>query len=99
MVDPPQKATAKPVKLVLSGNCCIDGLGAHHEQLLQALEDGAAVELDLKEVSRMDTAGLQLLLVFVTAMKRQGSDVSILDASEAVKQCATSAGVAEQLRL
>jgi ABC-type transporter Mla MlaB component len=86
-------------KLALTGNCCIDGLGQHHEQMLRALEDGAAVELDLTHVTRMDTAGLQLILVFVLDMKRQGRAVSVLAASETVKQCAMSAGVTELLGL
>jgi anti-anti-sigma regulatory factor len=67
--------------------------------MLRALEDGAAVELDLSEVTRMDTAGLQLILVFVSDMKRQGRGVSVLAASETVKQCAMSAGVTELLGL
>jgi ABC-type transporter Mla MlaB component len=72
-------------------------LTQHHEQLLQALEDGAAVELDLVSVSRIDTAGIQLLLAFVFDMKRQGRSVSVVDASDVVRQCAKSAGVAELL--
>jgi ABC-type transporter Mla MlaB component len=86
-------------KLTLTGMFCIEGLGQHHEQLLRALDDVSAVELDLTDVSRMDTAGLQLLLVFVLDMKRQGRGVSILAASETVKQSAMSAGVTELLGL
>ena len=96
---PSVQAPVLSAKLALTGNCCIEGLGQHHEQMLQALEDGAAVELDLTEVSRMDTAGLQLLLVFVSEMKRQGRGVSVVAASETVKQCAMSAGVTELLGL
>ena len=99
MASPSVQARVESAKLVLIGNCCIDGLAQHHEQLLQALEDGAAVELDLTAVTRMDTAGLQLLLVFVSDMKRQGRGVSVLGASETVKQCAMSAGVNELLGL
>jgi len=67
--------------------------------MLRALEDGAAVELDLTHVTRMDTAGLQLILVFVLDLKRQGRGVRVLAASETVKQCAMSAGVTELLGL
>jgi ABC-type transporter Mla MlaB component len=91
--------SAQPAKLALLGDCCIDGLSSHHELLLRALEDGTAIELDLSAVSRMDTAGLQLILVFVLDMKRQGRTVSVSAASETVKQCATSAGVVELLGL
>ena len=96
---PSIQAPVASAKLALTGNCCIDGLGPHHEQMLRAFEDGAAVELDLTQVTRMDTAGLQLILVFVLDMKRQGRGVSVLAASETVKQCAMSAGVTELLGL
>jgi ABC-type transporter Mla MlaB component len=92
-------STVQPAKLVLSGDCCIEGLSQHHELLLRALEDGTAVDLDLSAISRMDTAGLQLLLVFVFEMKRQHREVNVSAASEMVKQCATSAGVVELLGL
>lgn len=85
--------------LALSGDCCIDGLSQHHELLLRALEDGAAIDLDLSAVSRMDTAGLQLVLVFVLEMKKHSRVVRVRAASETVKQCATSAGVVELLGL
>jgi ABC-type transporter Mla MlaB component len=99
VASPSIQAPVESAKLALTGSCCIDGLGPHHEQLLRALEDGAAVELDLTEITRMDTAGLQLLLVFVSSMKREGRGVRVLGASETVKQCATSAGVTELLGL
>jgi ABC-type transporter Mla MlaB component len=67
--------------------------------MLRALEDAAAIDLDLSGVSRMDTAGLQLVLVFVLEMKRQSRNVNVLAASEMVKQCAMSAGVVELLGL
>ena len=67
--------------------------------MLRALEDGTAIDLDLSAVSRMDTAGLQLLLVFVLEMRRQNRGVNVSAASEMVKQCATSAGVVELLGL
>ena len=82
------------------GDCCIDSterLTEQHEQMLRALEDGAKVELDLAGISRIDTAGLQLVLTFVLEMKRQGRDVAIAAVSEAVKQSAKSSGVTELL--
>jgi ABC-type transporter Mla MlaB component len=74
-------------------------LSQHHELLLRALEDGAAVDLDLSAVTRMDTAGIQLMLVFVLEMRRQNRELNVSAASEMVKQCATSAGVVELLGL
>lgn len=91
--------SVQAVKLTLSGDCCIDGLSQHHELLLRALEDGTGIDLDLSKISRMDTAGLQLLLVFVIEMKRQNRALHVSAVSEIVKQCATSAGVVELLGL
>jgi ABC-type transporter Mla MlaB component len=99
VASPSVQTPVVSAKLTLVGTCCIEGLGQHHEQFLRALEDVSAVELDLTDVSRMDTAGLQLLLVFVFDMKRQGRSVSISAASDTVKQCAMSAGVTELLGL
>ena len=88
-----------PARLSLLGSCTIEGLGSHYEQLLRVLEDGAAVDLDLTEISRMDTAGLQLLLAFLSEMKLEGRTVSVSAVSDAVRQCAVSAGVTELLGL
>jgi ABC-type transporter Mla MlaB component len=95
----PVQAPVESAKLALTGDCCIEGLNPHHELLLRALEDGASVDLDLSEVSRMDTAGLQLVLAFVLEMKRDGKHVNVSAASDTVKQCAMSAGVVELLGL
>lgn len=92
-------APATSARLALVGALCIEAIELHHERLLQALDDGAGVELELGDVSRVDTAGLQLLLGFVFELKRQGKEVRVVSASEVVKQCAMSAGVTEPLGL
>jgi ABC-type transporter Mla MlaB component len=74
-------------------------LTAHHEQLSRALEDGTALELDLSGITRIDTAGLQLVLAFVLEMKRQGREISTVAASEVVSQSVRSAGVGALLGL
>jgi len=84
---------------MLCGDCCIEGLSEHHEQLLRALEDGAAVELDLSGITKIDTAGLQLVLAFVLEMKQQGKTVAVANPSEAVAQGAQSSGLVELLGL
>jgi len=96
------QAPGESAKLVMQGDCCIDSserLTQHQELLLRALEDGAAVELDLTGVARIDTAGLQLVLAFVIEMKRQNRAVVIASASDVVRQSAKSAGVGELLGL
>lgn len=63
------------------------------EQLLRAFEDGLPVVLDLSGVSRIDTAGLQLVLAFVVAMRGEGRRVSYDGVSRAVQDAARFAGV------
>ena len=102
VANPSVHVPGESAKLALFGDSCIDAaerLTNHHEQLLRALEDGVAVELDLGGVSRMDTAGLQLVLAFVMEMKRHERPVRIATASEVVRQCAKTAGVVELLGL
>lgn len=100
MANPSVQAQGESAKLSMFGDCCIDSterLTEHHEQLLRALDQGAAVELDLSGISRMDTAGLQLVLAFVLEMKRHSRTVVIAAASDVVRQSAKSAGVGELL--
>jgi ABC-type transporter Mla MlaB component len=100
VANPSVQAQAESAKLAMFGDCCIDSterLTEHHEQLLRALEEGAGVELDMAGISRMDTAGIQLVLAFVLEMKQQSRDVVIAAASDVVRQSAKSAGVAEML--
>jgi ABC-type transporter Mla MlaB component len=84
-------------RLEWRGECCIEAITLQHEQLLKALEEGMPVEVDLGDVSRIDTSGLQLLLSFVLEMQRRGQKVGFPRVSEVVVQAAKNAGVLELL--
>jgi len=87
-------------KLEWRGECCIDALDAPREQLLHALDaktDG--VELDLSGVTRIDTAGLQLLLAFVLEMRGRGRRVVLSRPSASLVQSARLAGLFDLLSL
>jgi phospholipid transport system transporter-binding protein len=88
-----------PATLYWRGECCIDSLGERREALQRALEDGLPVVIDVSEVARIDTAGLQLLLAFVLDMRRNGRAVKCVAASAPVLQGARLAGICELLGL
>jgi anti-anti-sigma regulatory factor len=69
------------------------------EEMLRALADGRSVVFDLSAVSRIDTAGLQLLLTFVLNMRSEGRAVTYCGASAPVLQGARLAGLSVKLEL
>jgi anti-anti-sigma factor len=85
--------------LLWRGECCVESLTDRREVLLRALEDGQPVVIDVSEVARIDTAGLQLLLAFVLDMRRNGRSVTCVGASPPVLQGARLAGLCELLGL
>ena len=54
------------------------------QTLLDALSSTSELELDLSQVEKMDTAGLQLLVVLKKEAQRAGKQVRIIAHSEAV---------------
>ena len=76
-----------------SGECCIDSVETLRQLLLTALAAKTSVELDLSGVTRIDTAGLQLLLAFVLEMQRQKRPLSLQRPSETFPQSARFAGL------
>jgi ABC-type transporter Mla MlaB component len=99
VIDLRDDSGAESSTLHWRGECCIDSLTERREELLRALEDGLPVAIDLSEVARIDTAGLQLLLAFVLDMRRNGRAVKCVAASAPVLQGARLAGICELLGL
>ncbi len=56
----------------------------HKQKLLDALANTAELELNLAQVSEMDTAGLQLLILLKKEAQRAGKCVRIVAHSQAV---------------
>ncbi|HEY0961879.1 MAG TPA: STAS domain-containing protein [Pseudomonadales bacterium] len=88
----------RSTRYVLPTNMEIAALGPVHEQLvtLEASNDGPFV-LDGANLSVIDTAGLQLLISFVTAVQASGKKVSWDNYSVQAYQLANELGVVEQL--
>jgi anti-anti-sigma factor len=71
-------------RLQLDGELTIYRAAELKPQLLQALVPGAALELDLSEVSELDSAGVQLLLLAEREARAQGGTLRLAAASAPV---------------
>jgi ABC-type transporter Mla MlaB component len=89
---------ARTARYVLPGNMEIAALAPVHAELvaMEASNDGPFV-LDGAQLSVIDTAGLQLLISFVSAVKSSGKKVSWDNYSVQAYQLANELGVVEQL--
>jgi ABC-type transporter Mla MlaB component len=97
VTDPSVQSHSESAKLTLHGECCIESLAERREELLRSLEDGLPVVIDMSGVSRIDTAGLQLVLAFVVGMRGEGRGVSYAGVSQPVREAARLAGVSALL--
>jgi anti-anti-sigma factor len=99
VADQAVQSRGESAKLTLHGECCIESLTERREQLLRTLEDGLPVVIDMSDVSRIDTAGLQLMLAFVVGMRGEGRGVSYAAVSQPVREAARLAGMGALLGL
>lgn len=63
-----------------------------YETLKKSAERGGEVELDASKVSRIDTAGLQLLYCFQELIKQQHGSVKVSSPSDDFMNCARLVG-------
>lgn len=70
--------------LALTEDLTIYNAFAQKQTLLDALAVTGKLDLDLSQVSEMDTAGLQLLILLKKEAQRAGKQVSIVAHSQAV---------------
>lgn len=90
---------ATRTRLAWRGDFCIDGAEARKAELRDAIATGRDLELDLGEVSRIDTTGLQLLLALVLELGQQGHIVHFREVPAAVLEAARVTGLSELLGL
>lgn len=70
----------------LSGELCIFNAEALKPALLDALKTGVMRELDLSQVTEIDTSGIQLLLLAQFEAARTESSLRFADLSEPMKE-------------
>jgi len=82
-----RKAAATRVKL--DGDLTIYAAASVHQQLLGALSEGQAVELDLGDVAEFDSAGAQQVLALARECEALGRSLRIVAASDCVREVFT----------
>ena len=73
-------------RLYLDGNLTIYEAPAVKERLVTALSESQTLELDLSQVSEIDTAGFQLLVMAKREAARQGKTLGLVAHSAAVRE-------------
>src|SRR5688572_32473576 len=66
----------------VGADCTIEHAPALHKRLAKVLANRACVTVDLAQVRRCDTAGLQVLVAFVRERREAGREVQLTGASE-----------------
>lgn len=81
-----QTATNGALHLVLDGPMTIYNTNEVKTQLMNGLQSATTVELDLSNVSELDTAGFQLLVLAKRESQRNGHTLRITAHSPAVRE-------------
>ena len=92
MASARQEKVAPSGPVVLGERLVIQGVGELQLILKAALAGNNAVELDVGRVTSIDTAGLQQLLAFATALCKQGRSLSCIGESQALSDSLALAG-------
>lgn len=87
----------RPGVLALSGELCWQDASELKELLLGALSQHDKLELDLLNVTRLDTAGVQLLLMLHAEAQRSDKSLVWLGYSLAVEEVLELLGLADAL--
>jgi ABC-type transporter Mla MlaB component len=86
-------------EIVLKGMLDVGETRAAHGKLAEALTRALPLELRASEMERVDTAGLQLLIVFLRAAHERGLQVRWGDPGAALAASAQLLGLGEALEL
>lgn len=84
--ETPRAAKAKVSRLAITLDLTIYHAAALKQELMGKLKQHPAIELDLSQVSQMDTAGVQLLILAKRECQQQGKTLNIVAHSPAVHE-------------
>ena len=84
--------------LSLPSELSIDNISEYKELLIEHLENSASlITLDGSKLCRVDTAGVQLLVVFIKQVLANGKKIEWQSCSEALQSTAAQLGLKQQL--
>lgn len=95
----PTDDTGTTVQIILEPVQSIQTVAKLHERLMEALQDSHKIEIDASAVTTIDTATLQLLLIFKQTAMKQMREISIDFPSERFIEAAELLGLAEMLEV
>jgi anti-anti-sigma regulatory factor len=98
MKDAGEQGEAAPTVVVLPPDCRMAALTALQAELAGPLEAGSVV-LDGGQVERIDTAVLQLLMLFRRELRAHGGTLSWRGVSDVLNEAASLLGLAQILEL
>ncbi|MCR6652875.1 MAG: STAS domain-containing protein [Cellvibrionaceae bacterium] len=80
----PKKSAPVADHLALRGELTIYSADTVRAQILECLQKGAELELDLREVTGIDSAGVQILMAAKLEAHKFGGDVRLVGHSQSV---------------
>jgi anti-sigma B factor antagonist len=90
-------AATGPRQLRIAGEMTIYTAADLKGQIVTALNEADALEIDLSEVSEIDTSGLQLLLLVKREAAQHGKSATLVGHSHAVIECLDMCNVTAML--
>ena len=84
---------------ILPAQLIINDVESLHQQLTEVMTSGDKVVLDISQVVKADTAGLQLLCVIQKSLIAIGHEISFEGTSEPLRTSARIIGVSDFLKL
>ena len=87
------------IEIAWQGECCIGSIAERLAELRAASLTNGAIVFDLSDVSKVDAAGLQLLVTFVMECERRKRPLTWRGTSLALREAATITGLRAALRL
>ncbi|HEY8585930.1 MAG TPA: STAS domain-containing protein [Rhodanobacter sp.] len=88
-----------PGVVQLPPDCRISAQNALKAELVAVLDAGAIAVLDGSQVERVDTAALQMLVIFQRELEARGASVSWRGANSVLNEAAGLLGLAQILKL
>lgn len=93
------KAPRSALRVECESSLAIADAGALKRRLLEALEQGRPITMDVSDVRRVDTAALQVLVAFARTARRDGVAVSWKEPTPELLQAAGLLGLSTELEI